>query len=75
MRGAVLLFGFFDKKGCCSLYSGVGSKPHLVVLGVGEARRRGGGTMEAAAKEPPELYGLAGRAALGRVSTQSPHGA
>jgi hypothetical protein len=36
---------------------------------VGEARRRGGGTIYAAAKEPPELMGHVGWAALDGVST------
>jgi hypothetical protein len=48
-----------------------GNKPNLFAFAVGEARRRGGGTMEAAAIPTPECEGLEGGAALGGRSTRS----
>jgi hypothetical protein len=51
------------------------SKPLLFVFPAGEARRRGGGTMEAASMTSPEFAGLVGWAAMGGHSTRgSPRG-
>jgi hypothetical protein len=47
------------------------SKPNLFVLVEGEARRRGGGTIYAAAKLPPDYAHLVGWAALGGLITLS----
>jgi hypothetical protein len=51
------------------------SKPLLFLFVAGEARRRGGGTIYAAAGAPPECAGLEGCTALGGLGTLgSPRG-